>query len=44
MGLTICKTIVDAHGGELTAFNNPGGGASFRFELQPAAGERRAPA
>jgi signal transduction histidine kinase len=33
MGLAIARTIVDAHGGELRASNNPAGGATFRFLL-----------
>ena len=33
MGLAIARTIVDAHGGELRAFNNPDGGATFEFSL-----------
>ncbi len=33
LGLTICKGIVDAHGGRIWAENRPGGGASFRFTL-----------
>jgi signal transduction histidine kinase len=33
MGLAIARTIVDAHGGELRASNNPRGGATFQFSL-----------
>ena len=34
IGLSVCKTIIAAHGGELKAGNRPGGGASFRFALE----------
>jgi signal transduction histidine kinase len=33
MGLAIARTIIDAHGGELRASNNPEGGATFQFTL-----------
>lgn len=33
MGLAIVRTLVDAHGGRVTAENNPGGGAAVRFTL-----------
>ncbi len=33
LGLTICKAIVEAHGGRIMAFNNEGKGAAFQVEL-----------
>lgn len=36
VGLSISKRIVEAHGGELWAETNPGGGTIFRFTLQSA--------
>ena len=33
LGLTICRAVVEAHGGKIWAENRPGGGASFRFTL-----------
>ena len=34
IGLSVCKTIIKAHGGELKAENRIGGGAVFRFSLE----------
>jgi two-component system, OmpR family, sensor histidine kinase KdpD len=38
LGLTICRAIVDLHGGDIKACNRPGGGARFeiRLPLEPA--------
>ncbi len=33
LGLAICKSIINFHGGEIYAENNPGGGVTFRFYL-----------
>ena len=33
LGLGICKAIVNAHNGTITAENNDKGGATFRFNL-----------
>jgi PAS domain S-box-containing protein len=37
LGLSICRSIVVALGGEITAQSRPGGGATFRVVLPPAA-------
>ena len=34
IGLSVCSTIVKAHGGEIRAANRPGGGAEFSFGLE----------
>jgi two-component system, OmpR family, sensor histidine kinase KdpD len=34
LGLSICKAIVTAHGGAISAAARPGGGSIFRFSLQ----------
>jgi two-component system sensor histidine kinase KdpD len=33
LGLAICRAIVDAHEGRISAANRPGGGAAFTIEL-----------
>jgi two-component system sensor histidine kinase KdpD len=33
LGLAICRTIIEAHGGTISATNRPNGGASFVFDL-----------
>jgi len=39
VGLSISKRIIDAHGGEMWAEPNPGGGTVFRFTLESAGSE-----
>jgi two-component system sensor kinase FixL len=34
VGLSICRTIVEAHGGKIAAEPAPGGGTRFRFTLR----------
>jgi len=38
MGLAISRTIIEAHGGKISAENNPDRGATFTFTL-PANGD-----
>ena len=33
LGLAICKSIIEGHGGSIEALNNSSGGATFRFSL-----------
>lgn len=37
MGLAICRRIIEAHGGEISAENRPAGGSIFKFHLARAA-------
>jgi two-component system sensor histidine kinase DctS len=41
MGLSICRTAIEFHGGALTHADNPGGGTVFTFTLQQAGGGAR---
>jgi two-component system sensor kinase FixL len=33
LGLAICRTVIESHGGRLWAEPNPGGGARLAFRL-----------
>ena len=35
LGLSICKRLVEAHGGHINAADAPGGGTVVRFTLPP---------
>lgn len=41
LGLSICRTIVEAHGGRIWAEPRPGGGTVFHFTLMRAEGEEQ---
>ena len=41
LGLAICRAIVEAHGGTISAENRPGGGAIIRFQIPLTAQSRR---
>jgi two-component system sensor kinase FixL len=34
VGLSICRTIIESHGGRIGVEDNPGGGTTFQFTLQ----------
>jgi two-component system sensor kinase FixL len=39
LGLSICQTIVEAHGGTIHAVSSPEGGTCFRFTLRKDTGK-----
>ena len=39
VGLSISRTIVEAHGGQISVENNPGGGTIFRFTVRAVTSE-----
>ncbi len=41
LGLNICKTVIEAHGGNIKVLDNPEGGTTFRIELKIEKGEAK---
>lgn len=41
LGLSICRSIIDAHGGRLWVTPNPEGGVTFHFTVEVARPEDR---
>jgi two-component system, LuxR family, sensor kinase FixL len=39
MGLRLCQSIIEEHGGRIWAENNPAGGATFSFSLKAYQGD-----
>src|SRR6185436_15083712 len=44
LGLAICKRIVERHGGDIAAVDDPGGGSCFIFSLPAAVADHPDPA
>ena len=40
IGLAVCRTIIEAHGGTISAANRKEGGAVFRFTLETGGNTR----
>lgn len=42
LGLSVCRTIIEAHRGNIWVTNNPGGGATFHFSIPSAHPDQKA--